>query len=108
MDAGTMNSFLESGRWGVWRVRFQVARQRTRAELVSGANNSPVWLEPEVVNILGEQDGLAVAERLRVHYLALELEDDTADPRDDGSFPTIGFTEFRLLGIRPVAVVNLK
>lgn len=98
---------MEAGRWGVWRVRFQVARERLKAERVAG-DNPPVWLEPDTLNTLGGQDALAVAESVRTHVLALGIEDETADPLDDGSLPPCRFTEFRLLGIRPVAVVNLK
>jgi len=97
---------LKQGKWGVWRVRYQAAREPLAAE--RSHTSGPVWLQPETVNVLGDADGLEVVQRLRARVLADGFEDETAEPLDDGSLPPCRFTEFRLLGIRPVAVVNLK
>lgn len=102
---------MSAGKWGVWRMRFQLRRERLAAECApegAGEDDLPVWLEPEAVNVLGDADGYAVVERVRRHLLERILEDETAEPLEDGSFTVCRFTEFRLLGIRPVAVINLK
>lgn len=82
---------MESGRWVVWRVRFQV-----RIKAVGGREG---WGSPEVTQVLGDDDGLGVATSLRDHLQGSRVA------HDEGELEII---EFRLLSVRPVSVVHLK